>query len=229
MQKHLIIGASSGIGKALAEMLLAEGHEVYGTHHSNDALDGVQSISFDVVNDTFDPSFLPDTIDSFTYCPGAIDLKPFSRIKREDMIADMQLQVFAAVGILQEILTRLKKSSNASVLFFSTVAVQAGFNYHSQVAMSKGAIEGLSRSLAAELAPTVRVNTIAPSLTDTPLAEKLLSNDAKREANADRHPLKRVGTADDIAAMAAFLHSEKASWISGQVMRVDGGMSSLKI
>jgi NAD(P)-dependent dehydrogenase (short-subunit alcohol dehydrogenase family) len=114
-------------------------------------------------------------------------------------------------------------------VLFSTVAVQAGFNFHSQVAVSKGAIEGLSKSLAAEFAPTIRVNAIAPSLTDTPLASKMLDKPEKKEANAQRHPLKRIGEADDIAQAAAFLLSDKSSWITGQVLHVDGGMSTLKV
>jgi len=125
-------------------------------------------------------------------------------------------------------LPRLKKSENASIVLFSTVAVQTGFNFHSQVAVSKGAIEGLSRSLAAEFAPKIRVNAIAPSLTDTGLASKLLSSEEKKQANAERHPLKKIGTPKDIAEMAVFLLSEKANWITGQILHVDGGMSSIK-
>jgi NAD(P)-dependent dehydrogenase (short-subunit alcohol dehydrogenase family) len=120
------------------------------------------------------------------------------------------------------------KAGKGSIVLFSTVAVQQGFNFHAQVAVSKGAIEGLTRSLAAEFAPTVRVNCIAPSLTDTPLAEKLLNSDQKREANAERHPLKRVGTSTDIANAAGFLLSEDSSWMTGQILKIDGGMSSIK-
>ena len=126
------------------------------------------------------------------------------------------------------VLPRLKKSENASIVLFSTVAVQTGLPFHTQVSASKGAIEGLARSLAAEYAPAIRVNCIAPSLTDTPLAASLLNTDQKKEVNALRHPLKRIGTTADIANMAAFLLSEKAGWITGQILHVDGGMSSLK-
>ena len=125
-------------------------------------------------------------------------------------------------------LPRLKKSGNASIVLFSTVAVQSGLPFHTQVAASKGALEGLTKALAAELAPTIRVNCIAPSLTDTPLAASLLNTEQKKEAIALRHPLKRIGTAGDIANMASFLLSPKASWITGQILHVDGGMSSLK-
>ena len=172
---------------------------------------------------------MPETIDGLVYCPGSITLKPFSRIKPELFINDFQLQVVGAVKVLQAVLPKLKKSDKAAVLFFSTVAVQAGFNFHSLVSTSKGAIEGLTKALAAELAPKIRVNCIAPSLTDTPLAKSLLNSEAKKEANSKRNPLKRIGQAADLANMAAFLLSEKASWITGQIFAVDGGMSTLKL
>lgn len=146
-----------------------------------------------------------------------------------DFQTDYQLQVLGAIQSIQSALPALKKSKQASVVLFSTVAVQQGLPFHSLVSASKGAIEGLTRALAAEFAPKIRVNAIAPSLTDTPLAENLLNSDAKREANAARHPLKRVGEATDIAHMAAFLLSDNASWISGQVLHVDGGISSLRV
>jgi NAD(P)-dependent dehydrogenase (short-subunit alcohol dehydrogenase family) len=163
------------------------------------------------------------------YCPGSINLRPFERIKPIDFEIDYKLQVIGAIKIIQAVLPKLKKAENASIVLFSTVAVQSGFPFHTQVAASKGAIEGLTKALAAEYAPKIRVNCIAPSLTDTPLAANLLNNDQKKEANAARHPLKRIGAAEDIAHIAAFLLSEKASWITGQIMHVDGGMSSLKI
>lgn len=142
---------------------------------------------------------------------------------------DYKLQVIGAIKIIQQVLPRLKKSKNASIVLFSTVAVQTGLPFHTQVATSKGAIEGLAKALAAEFAPAIRVNCIAPSLTDTPLAAFLLNTEQKKEANALRHPLKRIGSTEDIANMAAFLLSSKAAWITGQILHVDGGMSSLKI
>ncbi|MFM1929934.1 MAG: hypothetical protein RL387_1262, partial [Bacteroidota bacterium] len=136
--------------------------------------------------------------------------------------------VVGAIKVIQAAFPSLKNAPQASIVLFSTVAVQLGLNFHSLVAASKGAIEGLTRSLAAELAPKIRVNAIAPSLTNTPLAAALLNSDQKMEANAERHPLKRVGTPEDIASMAAFLLSPKTSWITGQILSVDGGMGSLK-
>jgi NAD(P)-dependent dehydrogenase (short-subunit alcohol dehydrogenase family) len=163
------------------------------------------------------------------YCPGAINLRPFARIQASDFTNDFNLQVGGAVKVLQAALPALKNSGAASIILFSTVAVQLGLNFHTQVAASKGAIEGLTKALSAELSPNIRVNCIAPSLTNTPLAAGLLNTEQKIEANAQRHPLKRVGTVEDIAEMACFLLSEKSSWTTGQILHVDGGMSTIKM
>lgn len=229
MKNAVIIGASSGIGAKLAELSVKSGYHVLGTY--NDTSPSSNKIEFhhlNVMDIDPDLSFLPDQIDCLAYCPGSINLKPFGRIRPEQFTEDFQLQVVGAVKVIQASLPALKKSDQASVVLFSTVAVQLGFNFHTQVATSKGALEGLTRSLATELAPHIRVNCIAPSLTDTPLASKLLSSDDKKKANADRHPLKKIGAPEDIAEMAAFLLSEKASWITGQIIHVDGGMSAIK-
>ncbi len=228
MKNYLVIGASSGIGKALSEMLSQDDNQVFGTYHSNTFEDAgnIKAHYLDVTTD-FDVDFLPDSLDGLVYCPGSINLKPFSRLKPQDYIEDYNLQVVGAIKAIKACLPRLKKSEHASIIMFSTVAVQKGFAFHAQVAASKGAIEGLTKSLAAEFAPKIRVNAIAPSLTDTPLSEKILNTDQKREANAERHPLKRIGTPKDIAGMAKYLLSEDAAWISGQVIHVDGGMSTL--
>jgi NAD(P)-dependent dehydrogenase (short-subunit alcohol dehydrogenase family) len=172
--------------------------------------------------------YLPDTLSGVIYCPGTIDLRPFKRIPLADFVADYNLQVVGAIKTIQTVLPKLQNSDNATITLFSTVAVQLGMPFHSMVAASKGAIEGLTRALAAEFAPKIRVNCIAPSLTDTPLASALLNSDQKREASNQRHPMKRVGTSSDIACLADFLLSDKASWITGQIMHVDGGMSTVK-
>ena len=232
MANILIIGASSGIGSALATQLIAEGNQVYGTFNktTSGSSDGFTKFHpLNVLDENLDFSFLPDVLDGLVYCPGSVNLKPFARIKPEDFVADYQLQLVGAVKSIQACLPKLKNSAQASIVLFSTVAVQTGFNFHSLVASSKGAVEGLTKALAAEFAPKIRVNCIAPSITDTPLAGALLNTDEKKEANAQRHPLKKIGRPDDLANLAAFLLSEKSSWITGQVLHADGGMSSLKV
>lgn len=227
----VIIGHSSGIGAALRTKLAAT-HQVYGTYctHEVPSSASVHSVALDVCAEQPDFSFLPDIIDGLVYCPGAIQLKPFSRLKEDDFIQDYRIQVGGAIKVIQACLPKLKQSAYApGIVLFSTVAVNLGFNFHSLVSSSKGAIEGLTKALAAEFAPKIRVNCIAPSITQTPLAASLLSTPEKIEANAQRHPLKRIGSAEDIASMAFFLLGEESAWISGQVFHVDGGMSSIKL
>jgi len=231
MQNVLIIGASSGIGKELTRKLIFSGIRVYGTYNTRTIPSEEGNGSFyplQVMDEGITFDFLPDTLDGLVYCPGSVVLKPFSRIKPEEFVDDYKLQVVGAVKVIQACLPRLKNSDQGSVVLFSTVAVQTGFNFHSLVSSSKGAVEGLTKALAAELAPKIRVNCIAPSITDTPLAAGLLNSPEKREANAQRHALKRIGSPIDIANMALFLISSQASWITGQVFHVDGGMSSVK-
>lgn len=232
MENYLIIGASSGIGKALATQLANSGHQVFGTfnkHEINSEKPNLQYFKLDVMDENMAIDFLPEKLDGLIYCPGTINLRPFERIKPADFAADYNLQVLGAIKSIQAVASKLKNSESASIILFSTVAVQMGLPFHSQVAASKGAIEGLTKALAAEYAPKIRVNCIAPSLTETPLAEALLNTEQKREANAQRHPLKRFGTTDDIVYMIEFLLSKKSSWITGQIMHVDGGMSTLKV
>jgi len=230
MSNYFIVGASSGIGKAIAEDLAKAGHQVYATYNKNACSDqeNLYYHALDVMSDQYELSFLPDKIDGLAYCPGSIVLKPFHRIKAEDFASDYQLQTIGAIKTIQAVLPRLKESGNGSVVLFSTIAVQTGLNFHSMVASSKGAIEGLSRALAAEFAPSIRVNCIAPSLTDTPLAASLLNTDEKKLANAQRHPLKRIGSAEDISNLACFLLSDKSAWMTGQILHLDGGMSVVK-
>lgn len=230
MKNYLIIGASTGIGLASAQILSKENH-VFGTYSKN-KLDDSNQLTYhfcNVLDENIDLSFLPATLDGVIYCPGAVNLKPFARIKPEDFIKDYELQVLGAIKIIQKILPLLKASNQASIVLFSTVAVQSGYNFHSLVASSKGALEGLTKSLAAEFAPKIRVNCIAPSITLTPLVAGLLNSDEKLQATAAKHPLKKIGMPEDIAEMVAFLVSEKSSWITGQIFHIDGGMSTLKV
>ncbi|MBC8083876.1 MAG: SDR family oxidoreductase, partial [Hymenobacter sp.] len=172
---------------------------------------------------------LPDVLHGVVYCPGSIKLRPFERIPVEDFRADFELNVLGAVQVLQATMKRLKKAGGASVVLFSTVAADTGMSFHASIATAKAAVEGLTRALAAEYAASnIRLNAIAPSLTDTPLAAALLNTPEKAEAGAKRHPLQRIGQPQDLAYMAAFLLSDHASFITGQVLPVDGGMGRLK-
>ena len=230
MKKNvLIIGGSSGIGRALVDLLIPE-HNIYVASRSNESLANaeVTHISYDVMNDSLDVSDLPEQLDGFVYCPGSINLRPFRGLKPQTFQNDFNLNVVGAVKSLQSVLPLLQKSLQASLVFYSTVAVSTGMPFHASVAAAKGALEGLTRSLAAEYAPKFRVNCIAPSLTDTPLADKFLNNEAKLEKAQERHPLKQVGTAKNIAQMTAFLLGEESQWMTGQILHVDGGIGDLK-
>ena len=230
MGNFLIIGGSSGIGQALAKKLSKENHLVIATYNSHlmEDSDKISFIKHDVTKDNFDTALIPDKLDGFAYCPGSINLKPFSNYSDADFREDYEVNVVGAVKTIQKVLPHLKRSDQASIVLFSTVAVQSGFNFHSLVSSSKGAIEGLTRALSAELAPNIRVNAVAPSLTDTPLAGKLLSNDQRRQALSVQNPMKRVATANDIAQSAFFLLTPASSYLNGQIMHVDGGMSVIK-
>lgn len=229
MGNFLIVGGSSGIGRALTDELLAAGHEIWVW--SREVRDLPATVHHEVVDVTAeaDPpkSELPDELHGLAYCPGSIDLRSFRSLKPDAFRTAFELNVIGAVRCIQAAERPLKKSGSGSVVTFSTVAVQRGMPFHAAVAAAKGALEGLTRSLAAEYAPKIRVNAIAPSLTDTPLAEKLLANEDKRQASAERHPLKKVGTPAEIAKMAAFLLSDKAAFMTGQVIGMDGGLSAI--
>lgn len=230
----LVIGASSGIGLATAQLLQAEGATLFtASRHLSAELAalGTTHLPYDAthpVGSAFDA--LPEVLHGLVYCPGSIKLRPFERVPAEDFRADFELNVLGAVQALQATLKRLKKAEEgASVVLFSTVAAAVGMSFHASIATAKAAVEGLTRALAAEYAASgLRINCLAPSLTDTPLAAPLLNTPEKAEAGAKRHPLQRVGRASDLAGMAAFLLSEQATFITGQVLAVDGGMGKLK-
>ncbi|OSZ82218.1 oxidoreductase [Chitinophagaceae bacterium IBVUCB1] len=228
MKRYLIAGASSGIGYALAKQLISNGHEVISISRTAPDLQVLQHIAYDVKDEALPPA-IDGALDGLVYCPGSINLKPFKGLKQSDFQNDIDISLHGAVKMIQRYLPNLQQSNSASIVLFSTVAVQTGMPYHASVAAAKGAVEGLGRALAAELAPNIRVNVIAPSLVKTPLAARLTDNDTKVQAAADRHPLKRIGDADDIASVVAMLLSDNASWITGQVLHIDGGISSLKL
>lgn len=175
-----------------------------------------------------DLSEVPDTLHGFVYCPGSIKLQPFHRLKPAAFEEAWRVNVLGAVEALQAVQARLKAAGNASVVLFSTVAVAQGMPFHASIASAKAGVEGLSKSLAAEWAPDIRVNCVAPSLMETPLAGALTNTDAKKEAAAKRHPLARLGQADDAAAAALFLLSGESSWMTGQCLAVDGGLSAVR-
>ncbi len=229
MRKNiLLIGGSHGIGFELAKLLLEE-YTVYIASRTNEELGNldVNYIAFDTTTDTLDQSHLPENLHGFVYLPGSINLKPFKMLSLNIFREDMEINFFGMISPLKAVLPRMAEGS--SIVFFSTVAVETGMPFHASVAAAKGALEGFTKSLAAEYAPKFRVNCIAPSLVDTELAERLLSNDKKREMMAVRHPLKRFGKPEDIAHLAMFLLSDKSSWITGQIIGADGGMSTLNI
>jgi NAD(P)-dependent dehydrogenase (short-subunit alcohol dehydrogenase family) len=230
MKNYIIIGGSKGIGRSIIKDLLMEGHTVYNFSRTDDDLPAsVHHTTFDASVDELDVTTLPDVIHGLVYCPGSILLKPFRTLKASAFEDDFRLSVLGAVKAIQACLPKFSKGDDkASIVMFSTVAVSLGMPFHASVGVTKGAIEGLVKSLAAELAPNVRVNAVAPSLTDTPLAAALLSTPEKQQRSADMHPLKRYGKSEDIANAVIFLLSDKSSWITGQVLAVDGGLSSVK-
>lgn len=230
MRTYLIVGGTSGIGLETTK-LLSQNNRVIVLSRENKNLDGLSNVEYHSVDVTKSIDELPQidgSIDGLVYCPGTINLKPLKSLKIEDFQNDFEVNLFGAVKVINKYFNNLKSTGKSSIVLFSTVAVQTGMQYHASIASAKGAVEGLTRTLAAEFAPVIRVNCIAPSITNTPLAEKLLNNEAKLKASEDRHPLKRIGDAKEIAETVAFLLSDSASFITGQIIKVDGGISSVK-
>ena len=231
MKTYVVFGGSRGIGAALVSILLKDGHAVLNVSR-NDSEENHVNLSYhslDVLEQNWDNLPALQEIHGLAYCPGSIDLKPLRRVSVEDMEEAMDVNLYGALKAIQWAYPVMRKTPNAAVVLFSTVAVSQGMPFHTVVASAKGAVEGFTKSLAAEFAPKVRVNCIAPSLTDTELAGDLLRDDKRREASAERHPLKRIGQREDIAHAAQYLLGEESSWVTGQILHVDGGMSSIRV
>jgi len=229
-QHYLIVGGTSGIGASLLERLIRQGHYICQlSRHPERVPDNplITSDHWDLQTDPFPAQALPEVLSGLVYCPGTIRLKPINRLRENDFREDLDVNLIGALKAIQGSLPCLQRAESASITLFSTVAVQTGMAYHASIASAKGAVEGLVRSLAAELAPRIRVNAIALSITDTPLAERLLNSTEKRALAEARHPLKRIGSAGDVAAAVDWLLQDR--WMTGQVIALDGGLSSLRL
>jgi 3-oxoacyl-[acyl-carrier protein] reductase len=235
-RQYLIVGGSKGIGLGLVQRLVADGHHVTVLSRSLGPLanlSNVTHVAFDASLDEIPQAQLPASIHGFAYCPGSLNLRAFKSLKPETFRADFEVNVVGAVRVLQSILPALKSAAQessvpSSTLFFSTVAAGQGLYAHASIAASKGAIESLSRTLAAELSPEIRVNCLAPALTQTSLTEKFFGDPEKVAALGEKYPLGRTGTVDDLASIGAFLLGPESSWVTGQVIGVDGGMSTVR-
>lgn len=228
----LVVGGSSGIGLSLLKVLLLNGATVYNISRTTNAdwPEGVRHLSLDILGDISTmANFLPEQLHGIVYSVGSINLKPFNRLTEDDFINDYRINVLGAVKVIQQSVKALKASQSASVVLFSSVAARSGMSFHTSIAAAKGAVEGMALSLAAELAPNhIRVNVVAPSLTDTPLSQNLLNTTERKEASSKRHPLGRYGLPEDISSAIAFLLADESSWLTGQVIGIDGGLGKLK-
>lgn len=235
MGKFVVMGANGGIGEALALRLSSAGHDVIATMRdmtaSSSVLGGanIACRQVDVTNpSSIEAAFSDiDALSGFAYCIGSIDLKPLKAANDADYLRAYEVNVLGALRALK-LLEPALKQGKGSVVLFSSIAVQQGFGNHTVISTAKGAIEGLTKALAAEWAGQVRVNCIAPSLTDTGIAKPLTSSAPMREAIEKMHPIARLGTADDSANMSAFLLGDEAGWMTGQIVHIDGGRSTLR-
>ncbi|WP_366184476.1 SDR family oxidoreductase [Flavobacterium ovatum] len=227
MKNILIIGGSKGIGNAILQQQLQSNKVINISRTAPEITNtNLTHFSADISKDE-----LPEieNIDSIIYCPGTINLKPITGLSLDDFRHDFEVNVIGAIKTIQKYLPVLKKGNKPSILLFSTVAVKLGMPYHASVAASKAAIEGLVKSLGAELAPTIRVNAIAPTITDTTLAANILRNDRMKENMVERHPMKGYLNTEEVASMANFLISDQAQSMSGQIIPMDYGIVSFKI
>ena len=224
MSKILIVGGSKGIGKKISEILENKECIVFSRNNVDSSNSNHHYYNLDINNGDF-PEI--EDLSSIIYCPGTINLKPFRSLKEEDFLNDFKVNLLGAVRVIKHYLKTLSKSPNASIILFSTVAVKQGMSFHASISSAKGALEGLTKSLAAEFAGKIRVNCIAPTLTNTPLAEGILRNEEAIERSNARHPSKRINNVDDVANTAVFLI--ESNNITGQIIGVDGGLSTLKV
>ena len=229
MKKNiLIIGGGSLIGQEVTALIQAAGDNPIVTSRSLMVIEDGDFFQLDPNEDLSQLDALPESIDGFLYCPGSISLKSLQRMDLADIQEDMKINFEGAFNVVKKVLPNLKKDAGASVVFISSVAATSGMTFHTSISASKAALEGFSRSLAAELAPRVAVNCIAPSLTNTPLAANLLSDDKRIKASQERHPLNAIGDPKVIAGIIYGLLSAKENWITGQTINVDGGLSTLR-
>ena len=226
MKNIVIIGGTKGIGKAIVSEVVDNNNVVCLSRNQTDfSHDNYTFHNFDALVDDY-PDF--ESVDCLIYCPGSINLKPISTLSLDDFRNDFELNVIGAVRAIKKYLNLLRKSGSASILLFSTVATKLGMPYHASVSVAKSGIDGLVKTLGSELAPKVRINAIAPTITNTELASKILRNDKVIENMVERHPLKKILSSDEVAKMASFLISEDASSISGQIFNMDAGIVSFK-
>ena len=229
MQKNiLVIGGNSSIGQEVIKLANSQGDNVIATSRSIIDIPLKNFIQLDPNEDLSELDTLPDSIDALLYCPGSISLKSIQRMDISDVRDDFRINVEGAFNIIKKVLPNLKKDDGASVVFISSVAAKNGMTFHSSIAASKAALEGFARSLASELAPRVAINCVAPSLTNTPMAEHLLNNEKKLQSSEERHPLNTIGDPARIAGVIYNLFSAKDNWITGQTINVDGGLSTLR-